>query len=98
MGKLRNCVWLDCGHARSGSWDFGIPKRAAGKGLLERLFAEHVHNNWSQEVAITSAIFIVSLGITVTKFAIENAVSKKALEKKNSSRNKIKIQLSRTLA
>ena len=58
----------------------GFRSARHGKGFWNG-FAEHVHNNWSQEVAITSAIFIVSLGITVTKFAIENAVSKKALEK-----------------
>ena len=56
----------------------GYRSARQGKGFWNG-FAEHVHNNWSQEVAIASTIFIVSLGITVTKFAIENAVSKKAL-------------------
>ena len=53
----------------------GYRSARQGKGFWNG-FAEHVHNNWSQEVAITSAIFIVSLGITTAKFAIENAVSK----------------------
>ncbi len=58
----------------------GYRSARQGKGFWNG-FAEHVHNNWSQEVAITSAIFIVSLGITIAKFAIENAVSKKAYKK-----------------
>ena len=68
----------------------GYRSARQGKGFWNG-FAEHVHNNWSQEVAITSAIFIVSLGITTAKFAVENAVSKKALEKYlfKSEQNKI---------
>ena len=58
----------------------GYRSARQGKGFWNG-FAEHVHNNWSQEVAITSAIFIVSLGITTAKFAIENAVSKNPLIK-----------------
>ncbi len=53
----------------------GYRSARQGKGFWNG-FAGHVHNNWSQEVAITSAIFIVSLGITTAKFAIENAIAK----------------------
>ena len=87
---LAGSVWTSYGAAFGltavtlgvGAGIAGYRSARQGKGFWNG-FAEHVHNNWSQEVAITSAIFIVSLGITVTKFAIENAVSKKALEKAN---------------
>ena len=69
----------------------GYRSARQGKGFWNG-FAEHVHNNWSQEVAITSAIFIVSLGITTAKFAIENAVSKKALEKAAISARDAKVE------
>ena len=87
---LAGSVWTSYGAAFGltavtlgvGAGIAGYRSARQGKGFWNG-FAEHVHNNWSQEVAITSAIFIVSLGITTAKFAIENAVSKKALEKAN---------------
>ena len=85
---LAGSVWTSYGAAFGltavtlgvGAGIAGYRSARQGKGFWNG-FAEHVHNNWSQEVAITSAIFIVSLGISTAKFAIENAVSKKALEK-----------------
>lgn len=73
----------------------GYRSARQGKGFWNG-FAEHVHNNWAQEVAITSAIFIVSLGITTAKFSIENAVSKKALEKSSNFCQRCKSRMAKT--
>ena len=56
----------------------GYRSSRQGKGFWNG-FGEYIHDNWAQEAAITSALYIVSIGISLTKYAIANAVSKKSL-------------------
>ena len=58
----------------------GYRSSRQGKGFWNG-FGEYIHDNWAQEAAITSALYIVSIGISLTKYAIANAVSKKANQK-----------------
>ena len=53
----------------------GYRSSRQGKGFWNG-FGEYIHDNWAQEAAITSALYIVSIGISLTKYAIANAVSK----------------------
>ena len=58
----------------------GYRSSRQGKGFWNG-FGEYIHDNWAQEAAITSALYIVSIGISLIKYAIANAVSKKANQK-----------------
>ena len=53
----------------------GYRSSRQGKGFWNG-FGEYIHDNWAQEAAITSALYIVSIGISLAKYAIANAVSK----------------------
>ena len=58
----------------------GYRSSRQGKGFWNG-FGEYIHDNRAQEAAITSALYIVSIGISLAKYAIANAVSKKANQK-----------------
>ena len=69
----------------------GYRSSRQGKGFWNG-FGEYIHDNWAQEAAITSALYIVSIGISLTKYAIANAVSKKSLAKAAISARDAKIE------
>ena len=69
----------------------GYRSSRQGKGFWNG-FGEYIHDNWAQEAAITSALYIVSIGISLTKYAIANAVSKKSLAKAAISARDAKVE------
>ena len=69
----------------------GYRSSRQGKGFWNG-FGEYIHDNWAQEAAITSALYIVSIGISLIKYAIANAVSKKSLAKAAISARDAKVE------
>ena len=49
----------------------GYRSSRQGKGFWNG-FGEYIHDNWAQEVAITSVIYIVNLGINILRYSVAN--------------------------